>query len=108
LERIRRAITARTLGLTLLIGLAVLTIWIVSSLTSDRPVEYGEITEHVRYGSIGSEPGGSAIGTIMEWVDRDYRKWNAWKFSSLYVNTPRSSFSRFHYDNSCRRNRRPG
>lgn len=64
LERIRRATSKRTLSITLALVPVVLAIWIASSLTSDRPVEYGEITEHFRYGSIGSEPGGSLLRPV--------------------------------------------
>ena len=39
-------------------------LWAIVSLTSDRPVEYAEITEHFKYGSIGSEPGGSLLRPV--------------------------------------------
>lgn len=39
-------------------------VWMTSALASDRPVEYAEITEHFKYGSIGSEPGGSLLRPI--------------------------------------------
>ncbi len=59
---IRRALTwlglaAVTLGV--LVG-----IWAVVSLTTDRPVTYESIEEHFKYGSIGSEPGGSILTPI--------------------------------------------
>ncbi|MQA30840.1 MAG: cytochrome c [Luteitalea sp.] len=38
--------------------------WAVGSIASDRPEEYGEITEHFKYGSIGSEPGGSLLRPV--------------------------------------------
>ena len=39
-------------------------IWLVSSLRSDRAVTYDEIGAHFKYGSIGSEPGGSLLQPI--------------------------------------------
>ncbi len=36
----------------------------LSRLTSDSPVEYDDITEHFKYGSIGSEPGGSLLRPV--------------------------------------------
>ena len=36
----------------------------VASVRSDSPVTYSEITEHFKYGSIGSEPGGSLLQPI--------------------------------------------
>src|SRR5438477_2824780 len=38
--------------------------WLVRTLTGDRPVDYAEITEHFKYGSIGSEPGGSLFTPV--------------------------------------------
>jgi len=43
---------------------AVLGIWVLSSLRSDRPVGYESITDHFKYGSIGSEPGGSLLRPV--------------------------------------------
>lgn len=39
-------------------------IWVFASVRPDRPVTYDEITEHFKYGSIGSEPGGSLLQPI--------------------------------------------
>ena len=39
-------------------------IWILRSLRIDRPVEYADITEHFKYGSIGSEPGVSLLEPV--------------------------------------------
>jgi hypothetical protein len=39
-------------------------IWLVSSVTTDRPVTYEEIAAHFKYGSIGSEPGVSLLQPI--------------------------------------------
>ncbi len=38
--------------------------WAIVSVTRDRPVEYDDITEHFKYGSIGSEPGGSLLRPV--------------------------------------------
>jgi len=37
---------------------------IVWDLTQDRPVDYADDSEHFKYGSIGSEPGGSALQPV--------------------------------------------
>jgi len=39
-------------------------LWAIVSVTRDRPVEYDDITEHFKYGSIGSEPGGSLLNPV--------------------------------------------
>jgi mono/diheme cytochrome c family protein len=39
-------------------------VWVVASVRGDSPVTYAEITEHFKYGSIGSEPGGSLLQPI--------------------------------------------
>ncbi len=44
--------------------LAVLVLWVVVSLRSDTPVTYTNIEDHFKYGSIGSEPGGSLLSPI--------------------------------------------
>ena len=49
------------------VGLALvgmLAVWVFMSLRSDRPVTYDNIEEHFKYGSIGSEPGGSLLSPI--------------------------------------------
>ena len=38
--------------------------WALITVRADRPVTYGEITEHFKYGSIGSEPGGSLLAPV--------------------------------------------
>ena len=38
--------------------------WAVATVGADRPVEYGDITEHFKYGSIGSEPGVSLLAPV--------------------------------------------
>ena len=57
----------RILRLLLWVGAAlagVLAIWVFVSLRSDQPVTYDNIEEHFKYGSIGSEPGGSLLSPI--------------------------------------------
>jgi hypothetical protein len=39
-------------------------LWAIVSVTRDRPTEYDDITEHFKYGSIGSEPGGSLLNPV--------------------------------------------
>jgi hypothetical protein len=43
---------------------ALLLLWVVVSLRSDTPVIYASIEDHFKYGSIGSEPGGSLLSPI--------------------------------------------
>ena len=52
------------IGAAVAILLIVLALWITSEITGDRPVQYDDITEHFKYGSIGSEPGGSLLRPI--------------------------------------------
>ena len=42
----------------------VLLLWVVASVRADRPETYDDITMHFKYGSIGSEPGGSILDPI--------------------------------------------
>ncbi len=44
--------------------LAIVVLWVIVSLSRDRPVDYADIQEHFKYGSIGSEPGGSLLAPI--------------------------------------------
>src|SRR4051812_4309499 len=39
-------------------------LWALVAVTRDRPVQYSDITEHFKYGSIGSEPGGSLLTPV--------------------------------------------
>jgi mono/diheme cytochrome c family protein len=58
---------ARLFVLALVIGAlatVVLVVWAVVSLRTDRPVTYYDTTMHFKYGSIGSEPGGSLLDPI--------------------------------------------
>jgi hypothetical protein len=50
-------LTAAALAVIVVIALTV-------SLTADRPVTYDDITEHFKYGSIGSEPGVSLLQPV--------------------------------------------
>lgn len=43
---------------------AVLAVWVFVSIRSDRPVAYENIEDHFKYGSIGSEPGGSLLSPV--------------------------------------------
>ena len=43
---------------------AIVVLWVVVSVSRDRPVDYADIQEHFKYGSIGSEPGGSLLAPI--------------------------------------------
>ncbi|HUR34847.1 MAG TPA: hypothetical protein VM032_13690 [Vicinamibacterales bacterium] len=60
--RVRRLI--RRLGLVALAAAALVVLWVVVSINSDRPITYDDIEEHFKYGSIGSEPGGSLLAPI--------------------------------------------
>jgi hypothetical protein len=42
----------------------VLIVWVVMSVATDRPVVYDDVAEHFKYGSIGSEPGGSVLAPV--------------------------------------------
>src|SRR3954465_14225907 len=39
-------------------------IWAAATVREDRPVEYTDIADHFKYGSIGSEPGGSLLAPV--------------------------------------------
>ena len=54
---------------SLVLAVAIIVITVVAlraaaTLTSNRPVTYDDIAEHFKYGSIGSEPGGSLLRPI--------------------------------------------
>jgi len=61
LERRRRKIGC---WLFVLIVVAILGWLWWSFFVADRPVDYADVEEHFKYGSIGSEPGGSPLDTI--------------------------------------------
>jgi len=46
------------------VALALVALWVVVSIGIDRPVTYAEITDHFKYGSIGSEPGVSLLHPV--------------------------------------------
>ncbi|NOT25822.1 MAG: cytochrome c [Acidobacteria bacterium] len=46
-----------------IVGLFVI-LWVVGTLRSDQPVRYDDVTEHFKYGSIGSEPGVSLLRPV--------------------------------------------
>ncbi len=50
--------------LLVVVVLIVAAVWAVAAVRTDRPVEYADITEQFKYGSIGSEPGGSLLATV--------------------------------------------
>src|SRR5262245_38816809 len=52
--------TAWTAGV-LVVGFV---LWVAISIGRDEPVTYDDVTEHYRYGSIGSEPGVSLLRPV--------------------------------------------
>jgi hypothetical protein len=50
--------------LALLAVAASVVLWVLVSVGVDRPVTYASITDHFKYGSIGSEPGGSLLRPV--------------------------------------------
>jgi hypothetical protein len=58
----RRAI--KTVFLFGVVALVVGAVWALIEVRVDRPVEYADITEHFKYGSIGSEPGVSLLSPV--------------------------------------------
>ncbi len=62
-----KAFFARPLARALVIVVAVVAVfgaWLLWSLRVDRPVTYSAITDHFKYGSIGSEPGVSLLRPV--------------------------------------------
>jgi mono/diheme cytochrome c family protein len=47
-----------------LVVAAIVVLWFVISIRADRPVTFDDIREHYKYGSIGSEPGGSLLAPV--------------------------------------------
>ena len=45
-------------------AVVIVVIWVFVAITTDRPVDYADIQEHFKYGSIGSEPGGSLLSPV--------------------------------------------
>jgi mono/diheme cytochrome c family protein len=62
MELLRRIVKLVLVGALILV--AVLAVWAVASVRTDRPVTYDDIQEHFKYGSIGSEPGGSLLSPV--------------------------------------------
>jgi hypothetical protein len=57
----------RVFKAAVVVGFVVLVVaglWAVSAVRTDDPVVYSDITEHFKYGSIGSEPGGSLLAPV--------------------------------------------
>jgi len=50
--------------LGLIAAVAIVIIWVVVSIRTDHPIDYAVIQEHFKYGSIGSEPGGSLLTPV--------------------------------------------
>lgn len=48
-------------GLALVVGIG---LWVFVNIRTDRPVPYESIEDHFKYGSIGSEPGGSLLNSV--------------------------------------------
>src|SRR5262245_9290194 len=46
------------------VAIALIALWSLVSITRDRPVVYDDVAEHFKYGSIGSEPGGSIFRSV--------------------------------------------
>ena len=46
------------------IVVAVAALAVVITLRADRPTTYADIKEHFKYGSVGSEPGGSLLSPV--------------------------------------------
>ena len=57
--RLLRWTAAAAIAVVLAVGL-----WAFVSLSVDQPVAYESILEHFKYGSIGSEPGGSLLQPV--------------------------------------------
>src|SRR5262245_40865344 len=61
----RHEVRCRCVLLLIILAIAALNIvYLIWSLTADRPVTYSNITEHFKYGSIGSEPGGPLLNPV--------------------------------------------
>ena len=61
----RYEVRFRKLFLLIILVLVALIIgYVIWSVTTDRPVTYSNITEHFKYGSIGSEPGGPLLSPV--------------------------------------------
>jgi hypothetical protein len=54
----------RRVFIALVVIVILIAAWVLIVVRVDRPVTYDQITEHFKYGSIGSEPGGSLLQPI--------------------------------------------
>jgi mono/diheme cytochrome c family protein len=54
----------RWIAVALGLFVVIATVWALASVSTDRPVTYDDMTEHFKYGSIGSEPGGSLLQPV--------------------------------------------
>jgi hypothetical protein len=61
---ISRSRVLRWLMVAVALTFAVVAIWAVVTLQTDRPVAYDDVAEHFKYGSIGSEPGVSLLRPV--------------------------------------------
>src|SRR5262245_19079930 len=61
-RRVGRIVRRTAIAALAITGLVA--IWVVTALGADRPVTYDSITEHFKYGSIGSEPGVSLLQPV--------------------------------------------
>ena len=57
-------VSRRTFAIALGAFAFVILLWAAIAVASDRPVTYGDIAEHFKYGSIGSEPGVSLLRPV--------------------------------------------
>lgn len=62
ITRHRRTLKIAGLVVTVIVATAIA--WLLVSINRDVTVTYGDITEHFKYGSIGSEPGGSLFNPV--------------------------------------------
>jgi hypothetical protein len=60
--RLRAVLRALEVAFASLVILGV--VWVLVALAVDQPTTYDDIEEHFKYGSIGSEPGGSVLQTV--------------------------------------------
>ena len=59
-----RSVSRRTIAVALGAFALLLILWVVIAVSRDRPVAYDDITDHFKYGSIGSEPGVSLMRPV--------------------------------------------
>src|SRR5262249_35566556 len=63
-DRYQARFRRKELILLLLAIVILVVIYLVGFFNSDRPVDYHSVKEHFKYGSIGSEPGGSILAPV--------------------------------------------